>query len=412
MLNAMMSRPHQWSAERHLAEVAVMRVPRDCNVAEPGAENARYDAADMVPVRFQQGLFFLCGIMRDKKALWWRLPENHPMERAQLCALYRAANLADLATNMGATGIARVNQPANPLRLSNRRLHTTDIQFLTPELIVPLGLKLSDAAITVRGGIRLSGPDIMDVDSENDEVDLDVIGPDVNLDDLIARIWAQFAVDLIEVSPNYKSRKGDAYTTLSPEERIKVTIDLYKRPVFPFRAVWWNTRDDWTLQFDRLFPPCGAIKRKMQSTSSCRYYQDWHSLISRVEKSDVERIRKRLRPLFDQLHWLPWTTTDKMWSTTPPKGIKGIWSFLSLENDDDTGATKTGVCIAVNTPKAHKSINYTLGNVFAEEEEEEEELDPRHQPPTPIPIRPGASRHRTHSPVIYPRIHRDTPRLT
>lgn len=409
MLNAIMSRPHQWSAERHLAAVAVMRVPRGCDVTEPGAENARYDAEDMVPVHFQQGLFFLCGILRDKKEPWWRLPKNHPMERAQLCALYGAASLADIESNMGATGIARVNPPANPLRLANRRLHTTNLQFLAPELIVPLGLNLSDAAITVRDNIRLSGPDIMDVDSEDDEVDLDAIDPNVNLDDLVDRIWAQFAVDLIAVSPNYKPRKGEAYTTLSPEQRVNVSIDLYKRPVFPFRAVWWKTRDDWTLQFDRLFPSRDAIQRKMQNASSCRYYQDWHRLISRVEKADVERIQKRLRPLFDQLHWLPWTTSDKIWATVPPKGGKGIWTFLSLENGDDTGATKTGVCIAVNTSKTHRSIYHRLGNVLAEEEEEEEE-DPRHQPPPPVPIQPGAGRHRTSSPVNDRGVRRDIPR--
>lgn len=116
------------------------------------------------------------------------------------------------------------------------RQNTTNLQFLAPELVVPLGLNLSDAAITVRDNIRLSGPDIMDVDSEDDEVDLDAIDPNVNLDDLVDRIWAQFAVDLIAVSPNYKPRKGEAYTTLSPEQRVNVSIDLYKRPVFPFRA--------------------------------------------------------------------------------------------------------------------------------------------------------------------------------
>lgn len=113
MLNAVISRPSDWRACKCLAEASAMRVLADDDLDSD--EEADEDA-ETTPVGEDQGLFFLCDVMRDDEQGWWRLPASHTMDIRLLCSLYHAGSLGDIATAMGATGLKRTGKASNPAR--------------------------------------------------------------------------------------------------------------------------------------------------------------------------------------------------------------------------------------------------------------------------------------------------------
>ncbi|KAI9062333.1 hypothetical protein FKP32DRAFT_1574348, partial [Trametes sanguinea] len=200
---------------------------------------------------------------------------------------------------------------------------------MNPGAVRPLNLGLRDMGLKIRTRLLLTGPDIPSVmaDPEGE----DSIGPHTDLDALIDRIWAQFGFDLIQVSPNLRSRADGAYTTLSHDEQLLATIDIFTRPVLPFCAVWWRVRDKnyWdVIQFDRFFPPHGKELQRMQNFPSCRYFQLWLRLRAQMPSADFARVREKILPLFRKLYWLPHTDTQRLWDTRVPQQSIHSWTFL------------------------------------------------------------------------------------
>ncbi|OSC96176.1 hypothetical protein PYCCODRAFT_1379590, partial [Trametes coccinea BRFM310] len=223
---------------------------------------------------------------------------------------------------MGATGIERFNKGVNKGRTRNRRGYTLDVREVNADAVQPLNLGLADALVAMREPLVLAGPDIDGeaqalIPAADDGPIL--IAPNENIDYLVERIWAQFAFDLIQISPNNGSRFEPAYATLSSQERLQVTSDLFRRPAIPFSAVWYRFRDqkDWDALFDKLFPPHGHVSYRVQNYNSCLYFQLWQLFGSQTQQAGFEQVRERLRRVFGTLLWQPDAASDRIWVTRP-----------------------------------------------------------------------------------------------
>lgn len=382
MLNALVSRPRDWRAERYLADAASMQVPRNLDVTEAGAARRRFDAADMIPVGELQGAFFLCALVRDDQNKWWRLPESHVPEHAQLCVLFRAGSIAEIATNMGGTGIRRVAIAANPMRLGNRRSRTIDRESVCDQQAPLLDLGLDDIQVDILEPVQPSGPDVLDFGSDMaDEDDPDHLGARTDLRNWVSRLYAQFFFDIVQQSPNHLKRSDGPYITLSVEERNRANEGMFQRAVLPFNMVY-HRAGNWDQQFNRLFPDLGSNPGRVQGLTSCKYYQDWHLLMTRISATVFRLIRGRIRTRFFHLTWLPYTESDRLWCARKPSQLNK-WTYLS--KSDDPTAHIAAVKIAFNPAKYTVARYPILGHAIPEEEEEEEEEDPRHAAPPPRP---------------------------
>ncbi|KAL7282808.1 hypothetical protein ACG7TL_004285 [Trametes sanguinea] len=385
MLNATLSAPSSHHAESLLATTCAMKVPApaedDDDADDPHPDN-------VVPVGDRQGLYFVCDIVRDRLAKFWRIPNSHRLPIAQLLVLFRSPTLAALAGTMGATGIERFNKGVNKGRTRNRRGYTLDVREVNADAVQPLNLGLADALVAMREPLVLAGPDIDGeaqalIPAADDGPIL--IAPNENIDYLVERIWAQFAFDLIQISPNNGSRFEPAYATLSSQERLQVTSDLFRRPAIPFSAVWYRFRDqkDWDALFDKLFPPHGHVSYRVQNYNSCLYFQLWQLFGSQTQQAGFEQVRERLRRVFGTLLWQPDAASDRIWVTRPVPDHSGDWTRLI--NGQPTH--DKGVHIVINRTvwSAKGKPQLQLGNAiaFEEEEAEEEEEDDRQRMPPP-----------------------------
>ena len=405
MLNAVMSRPSDWRAERTLRDTCTIHLPENVDLDDDSLDDDLFD--NLHPSPEQQGLYFLADIVRDARHYWIRFPAVRHPEIAQLCILYHAASMAEIENLMGATGISHTQQPANLHRISNRRAHTLSIQFVNPDAIIPHTFNLDMTSVRLRTRLHMTGPDVQDLSDEDEDEDEDFprdgsgsILPDALLD----RIWAQFPYDLIQVSPNLKHRRDPPYTVLSAVQQSQVTLDLFKRPIFPFRKVWYRVRDAkfWNhTQFDRYFPPKGAQLSNLQNFTACLYFQDWMRLMSRVSDRDAKVIRLKIQEKFKEILWLPHTETSRIWDTRQPLATQSAhkWQYLSSEDILSTGPAPR---ISIRTTPGQKHT-FTLGIAIPEEEEEEAPpaIEDLRSPPSRSVTHHDRSRSPSHAPSFH-----------
>ncbi|KAI9062151.1 hypothetical protein FKP32DRAFT_1593720 [Trametes sanguinea] len=258
---------------------------------------------------------------------------------------------------------------AHPGRLDNRRgIQTSSIRLVNPEAVQPLGLRLNSLGIPVKVRARLSSRGASTAIQSKDGHGQDQLECRSDLDALVDEIWAQFAYDLIQISPNLKDERDPPYVTLTIAQRDKVTIDLYKQRSLPFRSVYYRTRDRefWCQSFDKYFPPRGQVIAKAQNYSSCRYYSTWLRLRedTRATAFAIETIRNGLRRAFLRLLWLPYNELDRIWNTRKPCQTVHAWTHLS-----DSGL-HSGVRILVNEDQLRRLLpqKLCLGRVDLGEE--------------------------------------------
>ncbi|KAI0781225.1 hypothetical protein BD413DRAFT_503657, partial [Trametes elegans] len=394
MLNATLSAPSTHTAEMVLADASAMKIPRPAD-DDNANEDQDMHPDNVVPIGTSQGLYCVCDIVRDSRSHCWRIPNSHSMNINQLLVLFHSPTLAALTGTMGATGIECHTKGGNKARTRNRRGYTLDVREVNADAVQSLNLALANEDVVMWQPVILSGPDV-DGAGEGDvavqandlaEDDALLLAPNGDIDYLVDRIWAQFAFDLIQVSPNNINRFEPAYATLSSAERLLVTPDLYRRPAIPFSASWYRFRGDqeWSAIFNRLFPPHGHVSFQVQNYNSCQYYQLWQLLSSQCQQAGFERLRAKLRTVFGSLLWLPDAASDRIWVTRPHADTANNWKRLARD-----GATQgKGVHIVINRGVwlDQRRPEIRLGNAIAFEDEEaaeqEEEFDDRCLMPPP-----------------------------
>ena len=236
-------------------------------------------------------------------------------------------------------------------------------------------LTLHDFALTQRGVARIptmqmTGPDIEELD-DPDESDAPA-----SLDRTFSLIWAQFPSDIIQCSPNVKSRREPSHVKLTQAEREAVTHDLYRSLELPFDAAYLRvcTLDQWKdLVFNKFFPPKGSqVSDHAQNFRNAKYFASYIHEINNLSDRNAALIREELWTLFQGLSWLPHPSSDRMWGTKAMHPPPRAWRVLPSDH------VKTAVHIAINANKcANPEAVFLHGTpnphpVQAEPEDEEE----------------------------------------
>ena len=166
---------------------------------------------------------------------------------------------------------------------------------------------------------------------------------DDDVDSKLSRLWRQFLVDLTAKAPNPKNADSPSYCKLNAEERSKVDDKVYRNK--KLSDYWvdcqWKvaTEQDWTLNFNRLWPDKNhIIHENAQNYRSATYYLQWTELTSSSDQDTVSAMREEIRGRFDLLYWLPHAQTDRIWHT---KFLKGF----TRSNDVDTSKPAPRVLI-------------------------------------------------------------------
>jgi hypothetical protein len=101
------------------------------------------------------------------------------------------------------------------------------------------------------------------------------------------------------------------------------------------------------MHFDRLFPE--AIEdAKRQNFGRCTYYANYVAFVGAITKKSLSRARRVLRAEFDKLAWVPYTETDRLWSTGKKKGSG--WKVLPH------GANGGGPAIGINPRRQREPV--------------------------------------------------------
>lgn len=99
-----------------------------------------------------------------------------------------------------------------------------------------------------------------------------------------------------------------------------VNEDTYKNRTLSayFTDCQWKVagRKDWQLIFDRFFPPRDSIKGgRVQNYGATVYLRTLRKIQARSDNETNRRIREALRRKFDELYWMPFAQTDRIWYT-------------------------------------------------------------------------------------------------
>ncbi|KAH9931385.1 uncharacterized protein B0H18DRAFT_832582, partial [Fomitopsis serialis] len=136
----------------------------------------------------------------------------------------------------------------------------------------------------------------------------------------VTRLWEQFKYDLIDKAPGPRDKRQPSYMIVSQEERVNAPDALFQSPELPFSQVRVIKveRDHWrTKMFDRYFPlPNVPINHALQNFTNCTYWKLWGGLVGgRTTPVNVNLIRGAVFRLYDELLWLPYTESDRIWTT-------------------------------------------------------------------------------------------------
>ncbi|KAF8956187.1 hypothetical protein BDZ97DRAFT_1764028 [Flammula alnicola] len=150
-------------------------------------------------------------------------------------------------------------------------------------------------------------------EDENEPENLDI-------DKEMTSVWRQFLLDITSKAPNSKRAHDPSHIVLSQEERTSVNEDTYKNSRLSsyFRDCQWKiaTHDEWNMVFRRLWPdPTAQLAGKVQNYTSTVYYPKWQSLLARADAATIRRMRASLKEKFDELYWMPFAQTDRIWGT-------------------------------------------------------------------------------------------------
>ncbi|KAG1793321.1 uncharacterized protein HD556DRAFT_1238042 [Suillus plorans] len=126
------------------------------------------------------------------------------------------------------------------------------------------------------------------------------------------------------------------------------------------------TDDQWTMHFDRLFPET-IENAKRQNFGRCTYYTKYVAFARVITKKSLSRARRVLKAEFDKLAWVPYTRTDRLWSSGKMQGA--AWEMLPR------GANRGGPAIAINPLRRRELVTLRVfdqpGNGDSESEGEE-----------------------------------------
>lgn len=319
MLNALLYRQGDREGDQELADACAMWIDSGENMEYSDSEAEDDEYCQMVPIREDQGLYFVADIMdndRHQRTTHYRLPAPRMKSKAlqQIIGYkYDVNELADLEGKLGLLNLAIPSARIHPTRLNNRAPVTasvTDFGDAPPRI----DFGFEERGMTLNPNIGVYGDDV-ESDEESEEEGED------ELTRKVTNLWFQMFVDILWLAPNRRNSTSPSYCSMPKQLRQNAKPELFEGYELPFHEIHYKvaTRDEWHNIFDHFFPnkTDKPRTRKIQNFPMAKYWNTYISLINRMDSgSDIIYLRKKLRIMFDKLTWMPAANADRMWDSS------------------------------------------------------------------------------------------------
>jgi hypothetical protein len=372
MHNALMYRQGENDLDKILTKAACQHIVDDDGDADSD-EDADEETTTTVPIMYNRGLFFVSDVVTDRA---FRLPQGRIPSKDVICAIYKSATMACIEEKFQMVVLKRKRGGgAHPERTANKRGKTMDVQYIAGQCMLPHGgtrqpMKLAEAGVKIRKALQMSGEDVaLDHDngchSDNE----------MTVDQVVEQILYQFPYDLMQISPNFKSRRKGAQTLLTRGQREGVTANVFKS--FDFSQVFARFQycvvdeDKWYNHvFGHLFPAKGERPpENAQNYHTATYFRRWvTNVMNRQSPHSADITRKKVyKEFFKELRWVPYPHSHRIWDTK----VMDTRSWVYVPK----GVTKTAtVQLAFNArfwwkERATLSVGPTVEELRQEEEE-------------------------------------------
>jgi hypothetical protein len=364
--NACFHRPAEGFGWEHLIE-------RCCQqVLEDPADDTDDEDAPTVPVLYDNGAYFICDIVLNSDPTFLRLPVQRSFDSESLIRIYHKASMDNIRSSFNWSAASLSRRLPNPERTHNRKRKTRDVDDIREPDRERLRLDAEVRGIRFKRPVRLAGRDVdLHVLNGDDVRDLDGAENDeqgeLTASERIAKIYEQFFLDIIEEAPNRKSVQDGSYLSIPARMRNELARpELLQTADLPFTTAQYSVCTDkqWTLHFDRFFPETVENDSKRQNFGRCTYYINYVAFARAITKPSLARARRALRNQFDQLAWVPYTQSDRMWTTGKMKGSR--WMVLPR-------GAKGGPAIAINPKRQREPITLRVFDRPEEGDSEGEE---------------------------------------
>ncbi|KAG1851062.1 hypothetical protein DFJ58DRAFT_661763 [Suillus subalutaceus] len=247
----------------------------------------------------------------------------------------------------------------NPDRTQNRKKRKTrDVDDVREPDRQRLRLDTEIRGVRIKPAVRLVGRDVdLHVVNGGHEREFNGAGDNEEgertANERAAKIYEQLFLDLIEEAPNRKSAQRGSYLTIPVDMRCELARpELLQTAELPFELAQYCvcTPEQWDMHFNRLFPKSydeAASSPGRQNYGKCTYYSDYLALARVISGNALAKTRWALRVEFDKLVWVPYTQSDRIWST---KNINtSTWRALP-------SGKKGGPLIGINPRRARERV--------------------------------------------------------
>lgn len=369
MANACFHRPAEGFGWENLIENCCQRV------LENPADDEDDEDAPTVPVLYDNGAYFMCDIVVNSDPTFLRLPVQRTFDAESLVRIFHQTSMDEIRSSFAWSAVTLSGRLPNPERTKNRKRKTRDVDDIREPDNQRLRLDTEVRGIRFKRPVRLAGRDVDLHVLNGDEVrELDGGGnheqDELTINQRIAKIYEQFFLDIVEEAPNPKSARDGSYLSIPARMRSELARpELLQTADLPFTKAQYCvcTDDQWTMHFDRLFPET-IENAKRQNFGRCTYYTKYVDFARIITKKSLSRARRVLKAEFDKLAWVPYTRTDRLWSSGKMQGA--AWEMLPR------GANRGGPAIAINPLRRRELVTLRVfdqpGNGDSESEGEEE----------------------------------------
>ncbi|TFK61412.1 hypothetical protein BDN72DRAFT_904123 [Pluteus cervinus] len=173
-----------------------------------------------------------------------------------------------------------------------------------------------------------------------------------NVEVTAVELWRQFPSDVLQKVGNPRGNK-ESYCILNMTQREQMTVERFNNPELSrfFTHVQWKkaSTKEWAQAFDHFFPPPAHQRSTTGSLhyGKCDWYLSWKGLMGRISRENSVKVRRSLKKLFDELHWVPAVKSDRIWKydanlegfTLFPESARLLTAPSILWNPDRPGPT-------------------------------------------------------------------------
>lgn len=294
------------------------------------------------PIMYNRGTYFLSDIVHDGS---YTLPMARILENKCLCILYRRGLMEDIISEF-LTPVSSTNNNLEEIQLQGS---LEEASPLVPRkrrrVLLPI-LDLSSSESSESSKNESEASDAVphsDTDNIIPSNNADAIEMAITEIDGLSDILKRFATEILPLAPRRQSQ------SLAPPWLLLNSDEVRERgKIGTFKSLNFTTfisraqciilyEEDWKkFVFARYFPPL-TFKPKCPPAhfSRANYYQQWNAILNGVDSDEAaEAIRALILPWFQQIIWLPYPGSDRMWAVRRWEEA-GDWFTLPtmLEND-------------------------------------------------------------------------------